>query len=135
MKKERIIIISVVFLFAIITAGVVYNYVFNSAHRNIATEDASMVLSANELHTHFLNDEVSATAKYLDKVLETTGEITSVENNDVTLSNKIQVSFNSEDLPKAQNGASVTIKGRCVGYDELLEMVKIDQALIIYKEN
>lgn len=133
MKKKRIIIISVLFLFAVITAGVVYNYVFNSEHRNIAKEEASMALPANELHSHFLNDEASATAKYLDKVLETTGEITSIENNDVTLSNKIQVSFNPEGIPKTQNGASLTIKGRCVGYDELLEMVKIDQAVVIDK--
>ena len=38
-------------------------------------------------------------------------------------------------MPKVVNGISITIKGRCVGYDELLEMVKIDQAIIINNEN
>ena len=130
MKKKLKIIIAVV-AFLIVIAALVYNYVFNAEHRDIANEEATIILSADALYLKFETDEASATVSYLDKVLETKGEITSVEGNDIVLNNRIQISFNSkhESLPK--KGDVLKIKGRCVGYDELLEVVKIDQATII----
>jgi len=132
MKKKKVIILGVIVL-AILAAGFVYDYTFNSKHRDIANEEATIVLSANELFSDFQNDESSATTKYLDKVIAIEGEITAVEINDIILNNQIQASFNVEQLLKVEEGTSLTIKGRCVGYDELLEMVKIDQATIINK--
>lgn len=132
MKKKQIII-SIVVLFGLTTALMVYNYVFHNEHRNIAEEKASLALTANVLHNDFLKDEATATSKYLDKVIEATGKITTIENNSITLNEKLQVSFNNKALPKFKDGQALTIKGRCVGYDELLEVVKIDQATIITK--
>ena len=134
MKKKQVIIITLG-LFAIIIAGLVYNYTFNSKHRDIANETATLSLSANELYAYFKDNEQLATSKYLDKVLETNGKRTSIDDKEVVLSDQIQVSFNTEFLPKISLGSMLTIKGRCVGYDELLEVVKIDQAKIINKEN
>ena len=133
MKKKRNIILGFMFVFVLV-CGIGYNYTFNSKHRDIANEEASLSLSAKELFSHFQNDEMLATTNYLDKVLEIKGNITAFENGEMVLSNQIQVRFNNE-LPEIINDASVTIKGRCVGYDELLEMVKMDQAIIINKDN
>jgi len=105
--------------------------VFYSEHRNIADEKTTVTLSANELHTQFLNDEALATINYLDKAIEIFGEITSIENSDVILNDKLDVRFNLDVVLKFKKGELITIKGRCVGYDDLLEMVKIDQATII----
>lgn len=132
--KKKLLIILTLFLVVIIIAGVVYNYTFNSKHRNIAQEEATISLSANELYSHFKSNESLATTNYLDVVLQTQGKITSIEGSEMVLSNQIQVSF-EEVIPKTIIGNSITIKGRCVGYDELLEVVKIDQATIINKEN
>ncbi|ULC59873.1 OB-fold putative lipoprotein [Flaviramulus sp. BrNp1-15] len=134
MKRKQVIIITLG-LFAIIIAGLVYNYTFNSKHRDIANEAATLSLSANELYAYFKDNEQLATSKYLDKVLETKGKITSIDDKELVLSDQIQVSFITEVLPKMPLGSKLTIKGRCVGYDELLEVVKIDQATIINKEN
>lgn len=134
MKKKKIIILALI-LIAIIGSGIVYDYTFNSEHRDIANEDATISLSAKELFSHFQNDETLATSNYLDKVIEIEGIITSIENDGVVLSGQIQVLFNTELMPKLENETALTIKGRCVGYDELLEMVKIDQATIISQEN
>ncbi len=132
MKKKKVIILAVILL--VITAvGIVYDYTFNSEHRDIANEEATLSLSAKELFSHFHNDEVLATRNYLDKVIEIKGNITSIEEGEVVLSDQIQVRFNTELMPKVVNEESLTIKGRCVGYDELLEMVKIDQATVINK--
>ena len=130
MKKKFKIIIAL-FAFLLLTAGFVYNYVFNAKHRDIANEETTISLSADELYLNFETNEASATASYLDKVLETKGEISSVEDTDVVLNNRIQVSFNSQHNSSLKKGDFLTIKGRCLGYDELLEVVKIDQATII----
>lgn len=133
MKKKRIIILTL-FLLVLIVAGLAYNYTFNSKHRDIASEEATITLSAKELYAHFESDEALATTNYLDKVIEIQGKITSNEDDEIVLSNQVQVRFNNKTTPIETNGISITIKGRCVGYDELLEMVKIDQATLINKD-
>ena len=132
MKKKKVIILCVIVL-AILAAFFVYDYTFNSEHRDIANEDATIALSAKVLYSDFQNDEPTATTKYLDKVIAVEGEITAIEINDIILNNQIQANFNAEQTTKTEKGNLVTIKGRCVGYDDLLEMVKIDQATIINK--
>lgn len=129
--KPRTRTLAILGILAVLLASIVYNYVFNSAHRNIATENASVVLSANELHTKFIENETLATTNYLDKVIEAKGKISAIEDTEIVLDNKIQVSFNPQVNAVFKNGENITIKGRCVGYDELLEMVKIDQSIII----
>lgn len=131
MKKKKVIIL--IGILAIGAGIIVYNYTFNSKHRDIANEEATSTLSAEKLYTEFQNDEALATTKYLDKVIEIEGEITAIEEGELVLSHQIQVRFNGAVMPKVANEAFLTIKGRCVGYDELLEMVKIDQATIITK--
>lgn len=130
MRKKRYIIFGLLII-GLITALLVYNYIFNSEHRDIASEEATVNLSAEDIFTQFQKDEALATANYLDQVVEMTGNITSIEDNDVVLSSGVQVSFNSQETLKFQKGEQITIKGRCVGYDELLELVKVDQSTLI----
>ncbi|WP_340200064.1 OB-fold protein [Ascidiimonas sp. W6] len=129
MKKK--IIISVLFLITITVGGLGYNYVFNAKHRDIANEKTAVNLSAETFYIHFKENETLATTNYLDKVIELKGKITSVEDTDIVLNYRIQVGFSAPENIKLQKGETLTIKGRCVGYDELLEMVKIDQATIL----
>jgi len=49
------------------------------------------------------------------------------------LNDKVSVGLESDLIASLKVGASLTVKGRCLGYDELLEIVKIDQATIINK--
>ena len=132
MKKKKVVILSVIVL-VILTVGFIYDHTFNSKHRDIANEEATVTLSAKVLYSDFENDESQATTKYLDKVIEIQGKITAVEESGLVLDDQIQIGFDAAKMPKVVDGASITVKGRCVGYDELLEMVKIDQASIINK--
>jgi hypothetical protein len=45
------------------------------------------------MYSQFQDDELLATTNYLDKVIELRGKITSIEENEIVLSNQIQVSF------------------------------------------
>ncbi|WP_027394970.1 OB-fold protein [Aquimarina latercula] len=129
MKKSKIIIAIV--LIAFIGGIFMYNYVFNAKHRNIAEEKASITLSAEALYTNFKKDEALATTNFLDKVVAVKGEITELENNEVVLNSKAQIRLDTTETSRHKVGEIITIKGRCVGYDELLEVVKIDQATVL----
>ncbi|WP_394746685.1 OB-fold protein [Spongiimicrobium salis] len=131
MKKKKIAILGTI-LVVLAIGGFVYNYTFNSKHRDIANEEATATLSAKELFANFQNNESLATTNYLDNVIEINGNITNVEEDEVVLNDQIQVRFNAGAMSEVKEGV-ITIKGRCVGYDELLEMVKIDQATVINK--
>ncbi|MEX0314872.1 MAG: hypothetical protein AB3N18_11885 [Allomuricauda sp.] len=102
-----------------------YKYL-NPEQRNIATETARYELSANDLFSGFTTDGDA----YIDQVLLTSGEVTEVEKNSVTLDDKVLVNFITAPLSKVEKGSHISIKGRCIGYDDLLELVKIDQATI-----
>lgn len=129
--KKKIGILVAILIFSIIAATLVYDYTFNSEHRNITEEDASISISANELLSQFQKDENSATTTYLDKVIEVNGKITEVEASFIVLNNQVQAELLMlTNKHKVDLKSFVNIKGRCVGYDELLEMVKIDQATI-----
>ncbi len=130
MKKKELIITGILVV-TIVLAASVYNYVFNSEHRNIAQEQATVSMTAKDFFGHFEANETLATTTYLDQVIELTGQVTTIEDDAIVLSDVVQVNFSSAenlDLKEVQN---VTIKGRCVGYDELLELVKIDQSTLI----
>lgn len=60
------------------------------------------------------------------------GNITAIENSNVTLEGNIFCQLQSSSADAAhQIGHQVIVKGRYIGYDDLLEEVKIDQASII----
>jgi hypothetical protein len=131
--KKYYKIITAIAVVGVILAGLTYNYTFNSDHRNIANEQAEVTITATELNAQFLANEALATATYLDKVIEIEGTITAIETDEIVLNNVVQIQFDSEILTTQKTEASLRVKGRCVGYDELIEMVKIDQAVLIKK--
>jgi len=131
MKKKKLINLAILFVILTIVALLVYNYVFNRKHRDIANEEAAISLSVDEFYSYFEKDEALATTNYLDKVIEIEGGITSIENDNIVLNERALVFFDSKEISKFKKGDVLIIKGRCIGYDELLEMVKIDQATLI----
>lgn len=121
-------IIGLVLLLVVILLSISgYNYLYKG-HRNIAEEEI-----AHELSTKKLSDALrinNASISYIDEVIQTDGKITAIEQNTIVIDNSVQVSFQNNVQGLAMEN-TITIKGRCVGYDDLLEVVKIDQAVII----
>jgi hypothetical protein len=106
-----------------------YKYLYHE-HRDIANEKAAFSLTVNELVQEFLTDENKANAKYLDKSITLKGKVTNVDltNNTIVINEKVfallikstEVKLNTE----------VSIQGRLIGFDSLLEEIKLDQAQI-----
>jgi hypothetical protein len=127
--KKKILIISAIVLVAIAVVG--YNIIYKD-HRDIKTEEAEFTLTAASLSSEFLADETKATAKYADKTLVVTGKVTSLDKASGTVT--IDEILSATMLDKTANVAEqsqVKVKGRFVGYDDLLGELKMDQVTLI----
>lgn len=128
MKKKLII-----FFFLIILVGIGgFLYIYKE-HRDIAAEKEVFTITVNDLFSVFQSNEITANAKYLDKTIEVTGKISSVdsETKSIVINEKLFVTF-TEKIPKTiQSDSNIKIKGRFIGYDGLLEELKMDQSVIV----
>ena len=129
-KKIRYLILTLLGL-ALIIGFVTYKKVINPEHRDIYTETTAFTLSAKELHSHFLENPEDATLKYANKVVETYGTVTEIETNLVVLEDKVHANFLEDNKQKIIVDDILKIKGRCIGFDEILLSVKIDQTTTV----
>ncbi len=126
MKKLLIVI-----LILGIAAFVGYKYVYQS-HRDIQEEKAEFTVDATDLAREFSESPDTASKKYLNKTIIVKGEVTEIEGNSLMLNEAAYCTFDVDhNIAGSSLQSKYTIKGRCIGYDELLEVVKLDQASII----
>ncbi|WP_438967112.1 OB-fold protein [Flavobacterium sp.] len=127
MKKK------IAFALAIIVVVLIvgYKYLYQS-HRNIEEEKASFSLTTSKLISDFSEDETLANQNYLDKTIQIKGVLTSYnqEENSITVDEKL-FGLLSNQFSGINVNDSIEFKGRFLGYDELLEEVKMDQITII----
>lgn len=124
MKKQVKIVIALVF----VSLGLyfAYNYMYQD-HRDIKAEKAVVLIPASELISYF-NENNSK--KVLNKTVQVSGIITEIDTKNITLDDKVQCSFDAE-IKNLNLNETITIKGRCIGFDELFDVAKIDQSSII----
>ncbi len=125
-KKVKIIgILLVTFLLI----GISVNYVFHGGARDLATEETEYTLSSKAITAEFASNVAIATKKYSDKAIAVTGKVTAVTDSIVTIDNTIICNFKTPDT-NIKNEQSITIKGRLVGFDDLMGELKLDQCSI-----
>ena len=135
MGNRKQLIIGIALISILLLATLVYKVTFDPEHRVIAEEQADYVLTAKELQASFSTNEQEAIAQYLDGVLQLSGQVTEVEEASVVLDDRVQVNFLEGATASYETGQALTVKGRCVGYDELLLQVKLDQATSLEQTN
>lgn len=128
MKRKTLLLILIIVVISFFT----YRYIYKD-HRNISTETATYVISIPELQQEFTTNDSLAFIKYQDKTIKITALVTALEteNNALILDNKLYAVFNDSLTKDIIIGKKISIKGRFLGYDELLEEFKMDQCLII----
>lgn len=124
MKKAvfiLLVIISILFLS--------YNYLYHE-HRNISNEKAVFSIAGTKILQDFSVDESKANFKYLDKTVAVKGKITSIDalNKTIIIDEKVFILL--KKISDVKQNEVITIQGRVIGYDSLLEEIKIDQAEI-----
>ncbi|MBX2829266.1 MAG: hypothetical protein KTR22_13960 [Flavobacteriaceae bacterium] len=120
MKKK--IVFLVVALVLVVGAYTGYKYLYKD-HRNIAEEVSVFSGSAEEVQELFATGQRT---DLLNKTITVTGMVSQVETTSVTLDEKVQCVF--VETQNFNQGMQITVKGRCIGYDDLFEIVKLDQS-------
>ena len=118
-----------VFFFIVVLIAFAYIYI-QKPHRDISTESVEYSISSDALLDEFLVNEANASAKFLDKTIVVYGALTEIYNNFLAVDNKIYCKFEKE-VPIIPLKSSLKVKGRCIGFDVLLEQVKLDQCSIL----
>lgn len=105
-----------------------YGYLYKDA-RDISKEDAAYIVNSSQLIADYTYNPEDANDKYLNAALEVKGLVTKVSGSVLTLDSIIFCDFNNQ-LQSDLKGKSITVKGRCIGYDELFNEVKLDECSI-----
>ncbi len=121
---------SLIFLFVLfVLAFAVYNYAMNSGRRNLESEKTNFSITSTQIITEFNKNSDAASKKYLEKAIEIKGLVSEIKDNQVILDNSIVCQCALK--PNMQKGENVTIKGRFVGFDDLMSELKLDQCYLI----
>lgn len=124
MKKRSFLIIGIILIIAVLGSYLWFGYLYKDA-RNVNDEVAAYSLTAEGIAKDYEDGQQNADSKYLNKTIEVKGVVTEVNDSVVTLNGKIFCGFTT--MMAEPEGKEVTVKGRCIGYDELFGEVKLDQ--------
>jgi hypothetical protein len=118
----------IVIFILIIGSIIAYSYMYPN-HRSISEETVSFAVKADYIHGEFIQNSAQAEQKYLDQTLLVSGLVTAIDSKSLTIENKVYAQFETLNSDLNVND-SVTVKGRCIGFDDLLEEIKLDQCTI-----
>ena len=109
-----------------------YKYLFGGS-RDFATEESIKISSIESFFSEFSKNESSANKIYLNKVVEISGKITQVDigANSILIDDKVYASFKKLNFDSFKVSENIKIKGRFLGYDDLLGELKVDNCTII----
>lgn len=124
--RRNVIILIVLLILAI--AG--YNYIYQD-HRNIQEEQPEFTVTSASIHEEFTNNFKDSELKYSDKTILVSGNISEIHHNSITLNEKIFCQFDTDFAESVQLNSAITVKGRFIGYDDLLEQIKLDQCTVV----
>ncbi|WP_298534782.1 hypothetical protein [uncultured Algibacter sp.] len=120
-----------VFLGLLLTIGLVfsYNYIYQD-HRNIETEKVKYKITSQYIKDEFKMDALKSEKKYLNKTIEVSGIVSELSKNNLTLDDHVFCVFTAPINNNLRINSKTKVKGRLIGYDDLLEQIKLDQCII-----
>jgi hypothetical protein len=128
--KIIIIVLSIIIVVGIVAFPSIKNYVvYNFGKRDVKSEEAAFTIKTKDIVAEFTTNEVAANKKYLEKPIAISGVITSVNDKEVIIDEVAICNFSTAEAT-LKAGQTVTIKGRVVGYDDLLGGLNLDQCSI-----
>ncbi|MGN7808258.1 OB-fold protein [Flavobacterium sp. KACC 22758] len=125
MNKRKITILIVLLVISFGPYYIYQNILYKDA-RDIDNEKSMLTISAQNLESQYAQNSSQADSKYLNKTIEIEGTATEVTDSSMVIDGKVFCKMNkksNQNLIKKQ----VNIKGRCIGYDDLFGVVKLDQ--------
>lgn len=126
MLKKSFKISGIVIIFLLVSFFSVRYYINNGGKRDIASEVSAFNVSSKTIINEFTSNTEASNKKYLEKPVSISGVVTSVNDKEVILDNSVNCNFLST-VNSLKKNQQVTIKGRVIGYDDLLGELKLDQ--------
>lgn len=128
--KTILIIVGVLILLGVIAGPKIKDYMVNNmGKRDLQSEEAAFTLKAKDFVAEFAAKEADANKKYLEKPVVISGIITSVNNKEVIIDDVVVCGFTAAEA-SLKVGQTVSVKGRVVGFDDLMGSVNMDQCSI-----
>jgi hypothetical protein len=122
-KKSKLAI--AILLFTAAVGVVFYEYVMKPP---ATIEDREVAMTSEA--TAIFEKVKSNPSEWQDKVVVISGTVTSTDAAGLTLNENTYCQFKSNtEIPTTK--LKVTLKGRIIGYDDLLEELKLDQCIIV----
>lgn len=117
----------IVGLIMIIAGAVTGFFLYNKQHKDLGKATPDFVITATDLLKEFENDESAASAKYINKIIEVSGTIESLntgEDNTLSIILKTDSDFSTvictflqaQDREEFKPGDEITVKGECSGF-------------------
>jgi hypothetical protein len=118
-------------LFAVLVvaiSGILYGlFLFNKRHPDTAKARPDFIITSTVLQKEFEENEKTASGKYVNKILEVTGNIVSITPSDSANTNvslktgsdmsSVICAFHSTDgTLKLKTGEEITLRGECSGF-------------------
>ncbi len=132
MTKNKITLITISLLFFIAFFGIVF-FTYNKPHKDFSSAQADITLDAAKLYEHYQNNLSDANSKFLDKILLVNGPVTELNSNLVIMKGNIVCSLDSSYVldTSIKLYDEISVRGRCIGYDDLFGEVRIDHCFIM----
>lgn len=125
MRKTTINAIVILLVISFASFYLYYNVLYKEA-RNIQNEKSEFSVTASELSYDFTKNALNAYSRYSNKTIEIKGKVTEVSDSTLVLDKKVFCQMNEKVNMDFMN-KDVTVKGRCIGFDDLFGVVKFDQ--------
>ncbi|MBA6157314.1 hypothetical protein H3Z83_12420 [Tenacibaculum sp. S7007] len=123
LKRNKLLVILLILLAGGYSA---YKYSYKP-HETI--EELAIDFNGNA--TEFLQKASQNFANWNTKIVEISGEVTAKDENGFTLNNQIYCQLkNIEDNSSIKENQTIKIKGRVIGYDDLLDELKLEQCIL-----
>ena len=122
--------ILVAFTFISLAVYLSYRYVYQEGTK-VIHEKTQFQLDSYNLYTHFSSNPDWANQTYSNQIIEVSGVVKSKSKNLLILKPGIVCKVDSNTvISEIQLNDSIKIKGRCLGFDDLFEEVKVDKVII-----
>jgi hypothetical protein len=117
---------------SIIGLIIIYN-TYNKPHKDFDKSPFEVTIESRELISFYQDNTDNANTRFLNKILLVIGTITNIETNIIILDNGIVCTLDPSQIITEEININnkVSVKGRCIGYDDLLEEVRIDHSFIM----
>lgn len=107
-----------------------YYYVMHGGARDLSTEETAFTVTGTAITTEFTTNLKASNKKYLEKPVAIKGTVTAVKGTQIIIDKTVICTLKKQET-NIKNNQPITLKGRVVGFDDLMEEVKVDQCLII----